>query len=115
MPKGANVGSVDRQVYNQTALHAACESGNGHVDVIEELNGHVDVIEELVKSGADINARSINNSTALHEAAYWAHAGAVRTLLDLGADPFLENTNGHTPLLQAEGNWQAAEGNWQAV
>jgi len=95
--RGANVGSVDRQVYNQTALHAACESGNGHVDVIEEL----------VKSGADINARSINNSTALHEAAYWAHAGAVRTLLDLGADPFLENTNGHTPLLQAEGNWQA--------
>jgi ankyrin repeat protein len=62
--QGADVHSRDRSVYNQTALHAASQFGAGHTSTARAL----------LAAGADVNARSSENSTALHEAAFWAHA-----------------------------------------
>jgi len=93
---GANVSSNDADFYNQTALHCASQF----------LAGHPAMVELLVEHGADVNARSCHNNTAMHEAAYWGYGPTVAKLLQLGADPFALNHLNNTPLLNAEGNWQ---------
>ena len=53
----------------------------------------------MVDAGADLNARDNEGNTALHRAA--AQSGSdrvVKVLLDRGADPLTESSDGRTPL-----------------
>ena len=62
-----------------TALHYAASSA------------HLDVMRLLLSEGADLNARSPNETTPLMMAAMYGSAEAVKVLLDAGADTALVN------------------------
>jgi ankyrin repeat protein len=66
--------------------------------------GQVEQIRQLVKSGADVNGRLNDGSTALHWAVLHDQPTAVTALLDAGADPLAMNRNGVTPLFLAVQN-----------
>ncbi len=76
--------------HDRTALHLA--AGQGHHEVLRFL---------VTECGVDVNARTLDGSTALHEAAWHAHAEATKVLLDLQANLHCEDRTGHTPLMIA--------------
>jgi len=63
--------------------------------------GHVETMAVLLKNGADINATSTNNSTALYHAVVNKHIAAVRLLVDMRVNPNITTTSGGTPLAAA--------------
>ncbi|RKK57123.1 hypothetical protein BFJ69_g17567 [Fusarium oxysporum] len=70
-----------------TPLFAACIVGN--VEVVKTL---------LEEGGEDPNWRHSNTSTLLHAAAVNGYTDVTRELIDHGADPFLTQDEGWTPL-----------------
>jgi hypothetical protein len=69
-----------------TALHYAAASGSN------------DIVQMLLDKGADINARSPNNTTPIMMAAFGGHIYTVKLLLDSGADAMLKNDLGMTAI-----------------
>ncbi|HEU4693320.1 MAG TPA: ankyrin repeat domain-containing protein, partial [Vicinamibacterales bacterium] len=66
--------------------------------------GDVDAIRELARAGVDLNPRmdrTNHRRTALHLAVIKKQPEALAALLDLGADPNIEDAAGLTPLDQA--------------
>lgn len=59
---------------------------------------HRTLITLLLDSGADIDARDLSGSTALHYATAYGDEHAVKLLLDRGADIEAKNDAGKTPL-----------------
>jgi uncharacterized protein len=57
-------------------------------------NGHIDVMRLLLENHAYIDAESPNGSTPLMMAAGYGTPGAVKLLLEEGADPLLRNQQG---------------------
>lgn len=60
--------------------------------------GHTEVIRLLLENHAYIDAASPNGSTPLMMAAMYGTAGAVKLLLESGADPLLKNVQGLTAI-----------------
>lgn len=56
--------------------------------------GHVDMINLLLENDAYIDAESPNKTTPLMMAAMYGTTGAVKALLEAGADPTLKNEQG---------------------
>ena len=83
--KGADVNKT-----GWTALHYAASSG------------HTPVMRLLLDNHAYIDAESPNRTTPLMMAAMYGTAGAVKLLLQEGADPGLKNEQGLTALQFAE-------------
>lgn len=69
-----------------TALHAAAHSG------------HTDVIRLLIEKGANVNAKGAFGVTPLWEAIWMGQVGAIKLLLDSGADPRLADYEGNTAI-----------------
>ena len=69
-----------------TALHYAA------------TNGHVAVMQLLLDHHAYIDAESPNGTTPLMMAAQYGSPGAVKLLLEAGADPLLKNQLGLTAI-----------------
>ena len=67
-------------------------------------------MRELLARGADVNARSNDGRTALHEASYDGRAEAMRELLMLRPDINAQDGDGYTPLIDAcsQGHLMAA-------
>ncbi|RYG30267.1 hypothetical protein EON81_25240, partial [bacterium] len=68
-----------------------------------ETENHEKTLRYLVSLGLDVNKRKRSGQTPLHEAA-WGDGGApvaIRTLLELGADPDPVDGRGVTPLMKA--------------
>ncbi|CAJ1352909.1 unnamed protein product [Effrenium voratum] len=60
--------------------------------------GSVEGIHRLYAEGEALDARDVRGWTALHFAAYELHYDAYVTLVQLGADPQLQNFMGQTPV-----------------
>ncbi|KAJ3520622.1 hypothetical protein NMY22_g12670 [Coprinellus aureogranulatus] len=67
-----------------TPLHYACQ------------NGHAECAQILLEAGADINARTLDGSTALKLACYRGYEDCVKHLLEHGADTSIKNIFGET-------------------
>ncbi len=72
---GVNINATYEYSSQNTALHLAA------------LRNNPDMIRLLVVSGIDVNIRNSRGTTPLYEAIESKNPEAVRTLLDLGADP----------------------------
>lgn len=68
-----------------TPLHEACNHGHYNVAII------------LVRAGANVNAKGLENNTPLHDAAIVGQLKLVKMLLERGADPCFKNSKGKTP------------------
>lgn len=66
-------------------LHEACN------------HGHYNVALTLVKAGANINAKGLEDDTPLHDAAIVGHFKLVKLLVEKGADVNAKNRKGKTP------------------
>jgi ankyrin repeat protein len=60
------------------------------------FRGHTDTVQTLLGKGADINAKSNNNVTALIFAVSEGHISTVKALLAKGADINVKDINGNT-------------------
>jgi ankyrin repeat protein len=85
-------------------LHEACN------------HGHYNVALTLVKAGANLNAKGLDDDTPLHDAAIVGNLKLVKMLVERGADPCFKNRKGRAPydvaaaavynyLMQARGKW----------
>ena len=54
------------------------------------------ILDHLLECGVHINARNVNDETPLHKCRTWT---AVKLLLGAGANPNVQNSSGHSPLL----------------
>ena len=59
--------------------------------IFAAFHGHREVLDLLLDAGADPNARSTQDNTALHLAAMHGFEDCVRSLLEHGADPYVKN------------------------
>ena len=81
---------------------------SGWVLIDAAADGRSDVVKLLAARGADLDATSNDELTALHQAARGGHEETVRLLLDLGADPYATDASGRTAAqLAAESGHQA--------
>lgn len=60
-------------------------------------HGHYNVALMLVKSGANVNAKGLDDDTPLHDAAIMGQLKLVKLLVERGADPSFKNKKGKTP------------------
>ena len=60
--------------------------------------GHSEVVKLLLEAGADKDAASQENMTALHLAAWKDHAEVVKLLLEAGADKDSADRDGKMPV-----------------
>ena len=115
---GADVNATNKA--NNTALGCACSEGN--IDAINVLlqagadtniastDGNTchydavrkgcskDVLEAIIKRGADVNATSKSNETALLNACWMGNENAISVLLNAGADPNIASADGYISL-----------------
>lgn len=78
LDRGAPINFQDDEGF--PALHAAID---------RDKPDRLEVIELLCATGADVNARGINDWTPLHHAAAWNDVEVLKILLRQGADPRL--------------------------
>ena len=60
--------------------------------------GELRILKELLDRGADPNAESATNATALMEAVLWGDINKVRVLLEYGADVNKQSNSGDTAM-----------------
>jgi hypothetical protein len=93
--------SASRQLatnhFSQTDLDTAL------FGAITNSSDNTKMVELLIKAGANVNARRIDGSTLLMEAASGLRVTNVKLLLSLGADPNLKNQRGDTALSWVDG------------
>ena len=91
---------LSRLMRDRAAVNSACTRDNGTPLMIACQYGHMNAVSVLIEHGANMDLQDKNGDTALH---YAVSAGAVDTLLDLGALHLIPvcNKHGLTPLLQA--------------
>ena len=121
---GADVNAITRN--NETALKIACEMGNinsinvllnaGASPHIADTNGDPclhyalnagcskEILQTIISHGADMNATTTNNVTALVKAVNNRNMGAINVLLNAGADTNITNGDGDTCLHDAVTN-----------
>ena len=69
--------------------------------MLAAVEGRASIVEELIRSGADVNAKSDKGATALMLASEDGHADCVKLLIDSGADVDAKNEDGWDALIMA--------------
>ena len=95
---GANLNELDNE--GSTVLH---HTMHRTLPYNRELGRYpTSFIQFLIDSGSFINQKNGEGETALHIAAISGFRDKIQCLLDNGADPFITDNNGNTPLQIAE-------------
>ena len=94
LARGADVAAGNRR--GAEPLHYAADGGPGHPHWNPDAQAAT--ITRLIAAGADPNAVDKGGVTPLHRAVRNRCAGAVRALLDGGADPSRKNGRGSTTI-----------------
>ncbi len=94
---------VIKEIDSNSELSGASDTKKRTVLYLAARCGFDDLIETLVRKGANVNHRQIDNSTPLHVAAFYGQYSIVKILLVYGADPTLKNNAGNTPV--DESSW----------
>ncbi|TRX00805.1 ankyrin repeat domain-containing protein [Flavobacterium gawalongense] len=89
LDKGANPNIASNNQFKVAPIHSACAIS------------HFDIAELLIKHGADVNARQMQDVTPLHSAAHNGQTKISKLLIDNGADINSKMGNGQTPLFMA--------------
>ena len=91
---------LSRLMRDRAAVNNACRRDNCTPLMMACQYGHMNAVTFLIEHGANMDLQDEDGNTALH---YAVNAGAVDTLLDLGALHLIPvcNKHGLTPLLQA--------------
>ena len=85
-PTGEEPEAVARSVHGAKALFNAV------------LKGNVKMVQALVKSGVNVNVRTLSGKTPLMAASYKGYADIVQMLLNAGAEPNARDAEGTTAL-----------------
>ncbi|OAA68897.1 Ankyrin repeat-containing domain protein [Cordyceps fumosorosea ARSEF 2679] len=86
---GADVRAATH-IYGITGLHAVCYPTTGVESSSDSLYR---LARTMIREGADVNARMLNNITPLHVACKYFRAGAIKALGNAGADPLAVHVN----------------------
>ena len=70
--------------------------------------GDVETVRRLADDGVEVNGQSPNGTTALIAAVKNGHAATALELIELGADPSIEDEEGYTAVEWAEKKGQEA-------
>eukprot|EP00803_Ostreobium_quekettii_P002142 evm.model.scf_1508.1 EVM.evm.TU.scf_1508.1 scf_1508:2905-12724(+) len=65
----------------------SAEASQESLNEAASQEGHLEVVRTLIAGGAEVNSRSLSNSTPLMKAAEGGHLLVVRELLEAGAEP----------------------------
>lgn len=76
--------TIHKLILGWTPLHEACNHGHYNVALI------------LVKAGANVNAKGLDDDTPLHDAAIVGQLKLVKLLVERGADVCFKNRKGKT-------------------
>jgi len=97
--KGLQVGgaTIDALITPETVLQSD-SAGNTPLIFAVRLNANVDVIRNILDKGGFVNARNQEGDTALHIAVRQNYGNIGELLLSRGADIFLQNARGESPL-----------------
>ena len=90
LERGADPAPASRNGLAVTPLHSAVATNAGPRDL--------GIVRALLDAGAPVSARSAQDGTPLHTAAFTGDVEVARLLLECGADPSLTNDSGRTPL-----------------
>lgn len=69
--------------------------------IVSAARGQTKIVEYLLKKGATINYKTLNNETALSCAAKYGRLDIVKLLCSAGASTMIKNINEETPLILA--------------
>lgn len=86
LERGADATAASRNGLAVTPLHSAVAD-----------DASIEITRSLLAAGAAVNARSAQDGTALHTAAFVGHRAIVELLLEMGADPAAKTSAGKTP------------------
>ncbi|MEA1786002.1 ankyrin repeat domain-containing protein [Arenibacter sp. GZD96] len=90
LEKGADPNIAANNQFKVAPIHSACATSNLEMAVL------------LIKNGADVNAKQMQNVTPAHSAAHNGQTELVQLLFDNKADINAKMENGQTPLSMAE-------------
>lgn len=71
---------------------------------IESRRGHLDNIQNLIKTGADVNAKSKSGWTSLMWASRFGHLNIAKILINIGANVNITDNDGRTALIHSSSN-----------
>lgn len=75
---------------------------NANRRLLEACGGRKEIVRTLLRRGADPNARTERDVSALHLASFFGRRDIASLLLDAGADPLVEDAFGRTPAEAAD-------------
>lgn len=78
------------------------EGENANRRLLEACGGKAAIARNLLRRGADPNARTERDVSALHLACFFGRMDIVSLLLDAGADHLVEDAFGRTPAEAAD-------------
>ncbi len=87
---GSDINKASNNDFKVAPLHSACAISS------------YDIAEILIKQGAQVNARQLNDVTPLHSTAHNGQLKLTELLINSGADITAQTTAGKTPLQMAK-------------